>query len=142
LIRNRPAHKEYAVTRDRMARLNKNHISEKFNANETDSLHQWAAKRSFNLFIASPSGQSHWAPVAMGWLVSRNYHVRFRSQAFLDNWEEEKRKQDFDELIRKAQEAIARGQTTGLSADDAEIIRQALETAKVKQLETGKMKEK
>jgi hypothetical protein len=134
--------KEYAVTRDRMVRLNKNHISEKFNANETDSLHQWAAKRSFDLFIASPAGQSHWAPVAMGWLVNTNYHARFRSQKFLDNWEEEKRKQDYDEMIKEAQEAIARAQTTGLTADDAEIIRQALEAVKAKQLETVKKKGK
>ena len=78
----------------------------------------------------------------MGWLVNKNYHARFRSQKFLDNWEEEKRKQDYDEMIRKAQEAIARGQTAGLSADDAEIIRQALEAAKAKQLETDKKKSK
>ena len=70
----------------RMTRLNGNPKSSKFDVNVTDSIHQWAGKRSFDLCIASESTrkQLHWQPDALGWLYNSKYHLRFYSKSYYD----------------------------------------------------------
>lgn len=60
----------------------------KFDAKEGDSLHRWAARRSFDIFqaLSSPSAQSHWQRLALGWAVSSNYRIRFFSETLLSEW--------------------------------------------------------
>jgi hypothetical protein len=133
--------KKYSVKRDKMIYLDKNAPLVKFNANESDSLHEWAAKRSYDLFIAEPTGQTHWTPVALGWIANINFHIRFRSQRYFDSWQSESEEQDYDALIKKAEEILARAQTSGLSPEDADILRRAIEAAKIKrELEARKKK--
>ena len=50
----------------RMTRLDGNPKSSKFDVNVADSMHQWAGKRSFDLFIATTGTrkQPHWQPDA------------------------------------------------------------------------------
>jgi hypothetical protein len=62
--------------------------SEKFDANATDALHEWAAQRSFDLFLANlgAGGQVHWEPVSLGWLRNFNYRMSFYSDQFRMQW--------------------------------------------------------
>ncbi len=65
-----------------------------FDPHATDSLHIWAAQRSFTLYNASVENrnrQKHWKYVGDGWLWNRNYGAKYRSaQARHDNaWSEE-----------------------------------------------------
>jgi len=53
----------------------------KFDRKQTDSLHAWAARRSFELFIRDPEArrrQTHWQP-AGAYVENQNYGVRFRA---------------------------------------------------------------
>jgi hypothetical protein len=67
----------------------------KFNRNIRDSLHQWAARRSFDLFIASSDTkkQIHWIDTALGWLCNSNYQMRFQSQKYLAQYMAKRRVQ-------------------------------------------------
>ncbi len=52
----------------------------KFNPKKTDELHQWAARRSFDLFASSPEAQQHrtnWEMTASGWSWNRDFQMRF-----------------------------------------------------------------
>jgi hypothetical protein len=72
----------------RKIRMNTTLASAGFNVESVDELHQWAAKRSFDLFIVSPDSrkQRHWEPVAMGWLFNFNYRARFFSEIYHEQW--------------------------------------------------------
>jgi len=72
----------------KMIRLDNDLKPLKFDANEVDLLHQWAAVRSFTLFNGSPSArtQRHWTHISMGWLRNYDYRMRFRSEEYLDEW--------------------------------------------------------
>lgn len=73
-----------AIKSGRMAPLNANPKSTGFDTNIADSLHQWAGKRSFDLFVATESTrkQPHWRPDALGWLYNTSYHLRFYSESY------------------------------------------------------------
>jgi hypothetical protein len=65
-----------------------------FDPRAADSLHTWAAQRSFTLYNASVENrqrQKHWKYIGDGWLWNRNYGAKYRSaQARHDNaWAEE-----------------------------------------------------
>jgi hypothetical protein len=60
--------------------------SEKFDANVADSLHAWAARRSFDLFNAGSytREQMHWQPIALGWFRNHNFRMSFHNP--IDWW--------------------------------------------------------
>jgi hypothetical protein len=49
-----------------------------------DALHQWAARRSFDLFNEnSDTGkQTNWIPIGLGWLFSMEYHISYQSPKY------------------------------------------------------------
>jgi hypothetical protein len=53
-----------------------------FNRKQTDELHQWAARRSFDLFASSPEARRHltnWETTPSGWSWNRDFEVRLFS---------------------------------------------------------------
>jgi FecR protein len=54
---------------------------EKFDRKQTDSLHAWAARRSFELFMGDPEArekQNHWQSAGAGYLENKNFGVEYR----------------------------------------------------------------
>jgi hypothetical protein len=54
----------------------------KFDRKPTDSLHAWAARRSFDLFISDPAArekQNNWQFAGGGYLENKNFGVEFRA---------------------------------------------------------------
>ena len=72
------------VKSGREVRPDKGLTSEGFDANVSDALHQWSAKRSFDLFIASKDTrtQNHWRPISMGLVRNFYYRVSFYSSVY------------------------------------------------------------
>jgi hypothetical protein len=70
----------------RMVRLDRDLVPKKFDVDAADSLHEWAARRSFDLFVVSSNArtQMHWTPISSGWLRNSNYRMRFYSQLAYD----------------------------------------------------------
>lgn len=57
-------------------------IVTKFDRKQTDFLHTWAARRSFDLFMSDPDArtkQNHWQPVGGGYVENKNFGVEFRA---------------------------------------------------------------
>jgi hypothetical protein len=81
--------KEVTIKSGKKARLNGNFAAAEFDAKAFDSLHQWAARRSFDLFNATACTrtQNHWRPVSLGWAFNGNYRMRFRSDPLLAEWQ-------------------------------------------------------
>jgi hypothetical protein len=53
----------------------------KFDRKQTDSLHSWAARRSFELFMSDREArqrQTHWQVFGEGYVQSKNFGVEFR----------------------------------------------------------------
>jgi hypothetical protein len=69
------------IKKGKMVRLDDNLKSVKFDVNAIDLLHQWAALRSFTLFVDNPSTrtQRHWTHIELGWMKNFNYGMSFRS---------------------------------------------------------------
>ena len=54
----------------------------RFDRKQTDPLHAWAARRSFDLFMSDPEArqkQNHWQPAGSGYLENKNFGVAFRA---------------------------------------------------------------
>jgi hypothetical protein len=54
----------------------------KFDRKQTDFLHAWAARRSFELFMGDPEArrkQTHWQIAAGGYVENKNFGVEFRA---------------------------------------------------------------
>jgi FecR protein len=54
----------------------------RFDRKQTDSLHAWAARRSFDLFMGDPDArdkQTHWQPAGSGYVENKNFGVVFRA---------------------------------------------------------------
>jgi hypothetical protein len=75
----------------------------KFDADVADSLHSWAARRSFDLFILTPETrkQTHWTPVSAGWLRNSAYRVSYYSEIFYLQWVKEEANRKIQELLAK-----------------------------------------
>jgi hypothetical protein len=75
----------------------------KFDTGVADSLHNWAARRSFDLFILTPETrkQTHWTPVSAGWLRNSAYRVNFYSEIFYLQWVQEEANRKIQELLAK-----------------------------------------
>jgi hypothetical protein len=57
-------------------------IVKKFDRKQTDTLHAWAARRSFDLFMSDPEArlkQTHWQPSGGGYVANKNFNVEFRA---------------------------------------------------------------
>lgn len=53
-----------------------------FDRKQKDPLHNWAARRSFELFMSDPDArekQTHWQPAGSGYLENKNFGVVFRA---------------------------------------------------------------
>lgn len=53
----------------------------KFDRKQTDSLHTWAARRSFELFMGDPEArqkQNHWQSAGAGYIENKNFGVEYR----------------------------------------------------------------
>lgn len=96
----------------RMVRLNGDLSSNKFDVGDVDSLHKWAARRSFDLFMVSPKTrtQSHWKLMSLGWLRNFNFQMSFYSPLAFDAWVR-------DQLI---QEMLEKQPATGAEAREAQ----------------------
>jgi hypothetical protein len=54
----------------------------KFDRKQTDSLHAWSARRSFDLFMSDADArqkQTHWQSAGAGYLENKNFGVEFRA---------------------------------------------------------------
>jgi hypothetical protein len=54
----------------------------KFDRKQTDLLHAWAARRSFDLFMSDPDArrnQTHWGVSRVGYVENSNFGVEFRT---------------------------------------------------------------
>jgi hypothetical protein len=73
--------KKYRVANGKSIRWDSDFKPFKFNEKIDDSLHKWAARRSFDLFMAAEDRRrlNHWTPVALGWLHNSRYGKRFNS---------------------------------------------------------------
>jgi len=92
--------KKARVKSDRMVCLDGSLKPSKFDGATADPFHQWAGKRSFDLFVASanprpydrfyvpaaPQKQAHWQVDAVGWLRNAHYRMRFFSEAHYLEW--------------------------------------------------------
>jgi hypothetical protein len=124
------------IKRERMVRLDGDPASEKFDANAADALHEWAAQRSFDLFLANlgNDGQVHWKPVSLGWLRNFNYRMSFYSDQFRTWWIIDQQNQ---ELAAERQRAAWATQQDQQRQDvQREQMGQATAAAEAKERET------
>jgi len=71
-----------AVGRGWAVQLSGGLTTSKFDGKETDGLLQWAARRSFRLFVSNAEARrqrTDWEFTATGWLWNRNFQTRFFS---------------------------------------------------------------
>jgi len=69
------------VKRGMAASINSTLALEKFDRKQTDALHAWAARRSFDLFMGDPEArqkQNHWQSAGTGYIENKNFGVEFR----------------------------------------------------------------
>ncbi len=71
-----------AVGRGKMIHLGKDAIPVVFDRKIFDSFHEWAGRRSFDLFLATQESrkQMNWTRLAMGWFFSYDFQLRFYSE--------------------------------------------------------------
>lgn len=87
----------------RVVRFARDLAVRKFDTDTADSLHTWAARRSFDLFIITPETrkQTHWAPVSAGWLRNSAFRVSYYSEIFYLQWVKEEASRKIQELLAK-----------------------------------------
>jgi hypothetical protein len=112
-----------------MIHLDGDLASAKFDAGVADSLHKWAARRSFDLFDATKSSrkQRHWQPISMGWAHNSGYRMRFRSQRLFEEWAMNRQgrttpapNSDADLAAAEAQAAIAAAQAAAAAQQNVQ----------------------
>lgn len=117
------------IKKGRMIRLDEDLKPSKFDTKALDTLHQWAALRSFTLFaeISAYRAQQHWVPISQGWLMNYDFGMSFHSEKFYDDWMRRRRQQSALEsaaaAARARQEAAA--QAAARAAQAAEAMKQA-----------------
>ncbi len=109
--------KRAIVKSGRIVHLDGNLNPSGFGVTVADSLHQWAGKRSFDLFLASTDSrkQTHWYIDSLGWLVNSNYHMRFYSQSYHREW-----------AVKQWQEWMERNRTPKTTAPETGIPREEM----------------
>jgi hypothetical protein len=80
--------KRAKVKKGKMVILKEDLKPQKFDVDDADTIHRWAAARSFELFSETPLSvrQPHWTHISMGWLMNNNYRVRIYSRNYYDAW--------------------------------------------------------
>jgi len=76
------------IKKGKMACLEDGLKTSKFDADAIDPLHQWAALRSFVLFVDNPvtRTQPHWTHISLGWVKNYNYGLSFHSNEVYQEW--------------------------------------------------------
>ena len=76
------------IKKGRMIRLDADLKPSKFDTKALDSLHRWAALRSFILFVEFPEfrTQQNWVPISLGWLMNYDYGISLHSEKFYAEW--------------------------------------------------------
>ena len=87
--------KQAKVKSGQRANLNTHLKLSQFDVHTADSLHRWAAIRSYILFIRSPSTrtQDHWPQLSLGWRTNFNYRIRLHPDVLFDLIEENLREE-------------------------------------------------
>jgi len=70
------------VKRGMAVNLNPDLAISPFDRKQKDPLHNWAARRSFELFMSDPDArekQTHWQPAGGGYIENKNFGVVFRA---------------------------------------------------------------
>ena len=82
------ANEKATIKGGRMVSLNAGLAVKKFDRKKSDVLHQWSARRSFDLFQTNTGMriQNHWQRLSLGWAVNANYRIRFFSERLLREW--------------------------------------------------------
>jgi hypothetical protein len=119
-----------AIKSGRMVYLSGDLASEKFDMDVADSLHQWAAQRSFSLFAVTPDTrkQTHWTPVSLGWVRNSNYRMSFYSEFFRYQWIRDQAIQKLEELLAKYKLEEDVGKRTIYGAELEELVVKVKET--------------
>jgi hypothetical protein len=78
--------KKTKVKSGRAVDLDTNLEPSRFDVSEADSLHYWAAIRSYVLFMSSPSArtQKHWPELSLGWRMNFNYRIRLHPEVLFE----------------------------------------------------------
>ncbi len=76
------------IKKGKMVCLDGDLKTSKFDANAVDPLHQWAALRSFVLFVDNPitRTQPHWTHISLGWVKNYNFGMSFHSHEVYLEW--------------------------------------------------------
>ena len=76
------------IKKGKMVCLDDDLKTSKFDADAIDPLHQWAALRSFVLFVDNPVArtQPHWTHISLGWVKNYNYGLSFHSHEVHREW--------------------------------------------------------
>jgi FecR protein len=80
LVRSGPRTKD--VKRGMTISLDDDLIVSRFERKQMDSFHEWAAQRSFDLFMSDPDArkkQTNWQPAPGGYIENKNFGVEFRA---------------------------------------------------------------
>jgi|WetSurMetagenome_2_1015567.scaffolds.fasta_scaffold58005_1 hypothetical protein len=95
--------KSSLIRNGKMARLMGNFKPEKFDAGDSDALHQWSAQRSFDLFNLTPETrkQTHWVPTSAGWVWNSAYRTSRYSELFYLKWVKDEANRRIQELREK-----------------------------------------
>jgi len=91
------------LTRGEMVRLGEDAAPVNFDRKAFDSLHEWAGRRSFDLFLASEESrkQMNWTHLAMGWFWNQDFQLRFHSKSDAADYLLEMRQQNDMEVLRQ-----------------------------------------
>lgn len=131
----RQPQKVTTLKRGKAAILGDTKVSE-FDMEEKDILHQWAAKRSFTLYIMNEDTRrswDHWTHLSGGWMQNKLYGVKAHSpiayeeqalmrereqalqerekleqKAWVMRQEAERRRQEFEDALRRQEDALRR----------------------------------
>jgi hypothetical protein len=91
------------LDRGKMVHLGEDTASVNFDRKAFDSLHEWAARRSFDLFLASQESrkQMNWTHLAMGWFWNQDFQLRFHSKSDAADYLLEMRQQNDTDVWRQ-----------------------------------------
>jgi hypothetical protein len=120
--------KKTTIKMGRMVRLDRDLVPKKFDVDAADSLHEWAGRRSFDLFVVSSNArtQMHWTPMSSGWLRKSNYRMSFYSQLAYDELTGDQRHREvFENQPAEAERRMAEEESRAEQARIAAALEQA-----------------
>jgi len=91
------------LTPGKMVHLGEDTAPVNFDRKAFDSIHEWAGRRSFNLFLSSQESrkQMNWTHVAMGWFWNQDFQFRFHSKSDAADYFLELGQQNDMEVLRQ-----------------------------------------